>query len=169
MDDRRDDWHRGVDENLAALNAGQRVWGRDLAAMRKTLEEIDRLLRGDPDRDTDGAIARLHHQENEVNLLKAIILKDVAGGKGLVNRVETLEKAEKGAENRWKYATAVSVALLSLFGLVLTNWGPILAYLGYPAKPNKLERIIENAKHPKNRVHRYVIQEQPDQPEPEGD
>ncbi len=160
MDERRDDWHHGVDQNLAGLNAGQRVWERELVIIRKLLGEFDHLLRGDPDKDTDGVMARLHYQENEVNLLKAVLLKDKAGNRGLVGRVEALEKGEKGAENRWKFATALVVALLSLLGLILTNWGPILAYLGHHGKVDPLEQAIESAKRPKPRHRHYVIHEE---------
>src|SRR5689334_6220954 len=112
MDERRDDWRRGVDENLASLNAGQRVWERELAIIRKLLAETDNLLRGDAEKDTDGAIARLHQAETAINLLKAVLLKDAAGGKGLMGRVEDLENADKRSE-RWLKVWIAFIGLLS--------------------------------------------------------
>lgn len=157
--ERRDDWRRGVDANLASLNAGQRIWEREFKAIKAVLFDIDHLLRGDPEKDTDGIIARLHNQENDVNLLKGIILKDRAGNKGLVGRIEALEGGESSSERHWKFATAVVVAFLSLLGLILTNWGALKGYLEKATKPDALEEAIQNAKHPKGHRHHVVIQE----------
>lgn len=169
MDERREDWRQGVDENLASLNAGQRVWEREVNLIHKSLSEIDTLLRGDPERDTDGAIARLHQLENSLNLLRAVILRDAAGGKGLIGRVESLESGERGADNRWKFATAVAIAILSLFGLLLTNWDRLEGFLNRHRKADSLERIIENAKHPKTRHRHIIIRSDSTDPEAEGE
>lgn len=167
MDERRDDWHRGVDENLASLNAAQRVWDREVNLIHKQLAEIDALLRGDPDRDTDGAIARLHQLENGINLLKAVVLGDAAGGRGLLGRVQIIERGERTSDNRWKFATAVVVAGLSLVGLLITNWDRIEAFIQKQHKPDPVEQMIEKAKHPKARRRHVVIREEPAEPEPE--
>ncbi len=160
-DERRDDWRQGVDENLASLNAGQRVWEREMAIVRKVLAEYDHLLRGDPEKDTDGTIARLHNQENKINLIEGVLLKDKAGTKkDVVSRLEALESGERTSDNRWKFATAVVVALLSS-GLLATNWGRIESFLNKkPTDP--LGRLIQNAKHPKARRRHVVIREEPE-------
>lgn len=147
----------------------ERLWEREIGGIHKTLSEIDALLRGDPERDTDGAIARLHQLENSLNLLKAVILRDAAGGRGLIGRVEALESGERGADNRWKFATAVVVAILSLFGLLLTNWERLEAFLNKQRKLDPLERMIQNAKHPKAKRRHIVIRNDPPEPESEGD
>lgn len=156
FEDRRDDWRHGVDENLATLNAGQRLWEREFTQLRKILKDVDRLMRGDPQMDTDGVIARLHKLENDINLIQAVVLKDRAGNKGLVGRVEALESGEHRSDNRWKFFTAVTVAIISLLGLLMTNWDRIETYLKRPTK-DPLERLFEKAKHPKNRVHHYKV------------
>lgn len=147
----------------------ERLWEREIGGIHKTLSEIDALLRGDPERDTDGAIARLHQLENSLNLLKAVILRDAAGGRGLIGRVEALEAGERGADNRWKFATAVVVAILSLFGLLLTNWERLEAFLNKQRKLDPLERMIQNAKHPKAKHRHIVIRNDPPESESEGD
>src|SRR5690348_9804635 len=164
MDERRDDWHRGVDENLASLNAGQRVWEREVNQIHKALAEIDALLRGDSGRDTDGAIARLHQLENELNLLKAVVLKDKAGNKGLIGRVEALESGERGADNRWKFATAVVVATLSLVGLLVTNWDHLETFLNKSRKPSHAQ-AGQKPKHQKAKPRRVVVHEETPEPE----
>lgn len=162
MDERRDDWQRGVDASL-------RIWEREVAAIHRSLAEIDGFLRGDREKDTDGAIARLHQLENSLNLLRAVVLKDAAGGRGLIGRVEALEAGERGSDNRWKFATAVAVAILSLLGLLLTNWERLEAFLNKQRKLDPLERMIQNAKHPKPKHRRIVIRVNPPEPESEGD
>jgi hypothetical protein len=158
MNERRDDWHTGVDENLASLNAGQRVWEREVSSIKRHLEEFDRLVRGDPDKETDGLMSRLHQLENEINKLKAVVLRDTAGNKGLIGRVEILESEERTAENRWKFATAFTVALLSLIGLILTNWTRLLTYFD---RRDPVDQAIEAARHPKGKHKHYVIREAP--------
>lgn len=151
MDDRRDEWRRGVDENLASLNAGQRVWEREIGAIRKILSDIDFLLRGDPKKETDGLVARLHKQENEINLLKAIILKDAVGNKGLVGRVEQLEGGREDRRGLWKNLTSIVVAAL-MSGLLTHFWGDIWHWTTRKST-DPVEQMIERAKRPKSRRH----------------
>lgn len=165
MDERRDDWQRGVDASLVSLN---RLWEREVAALHRSLSEIDAFLRGDREKDTDGAIARLHQLENSLNLLKAVILRDATGGKGLIGRVEALESGERGSDNRWKFATAVVVAILSLSGLLLTNWERLEAFLIKQRKLDPLEKMIQNAKHPRPKHRRVVVRVDPPEQESEG-
>lgn len=169
MDDRRDDWRRGVDENLASLNAGQRIWEREFGSIRKLSAEIDKLLRGDPDRDTDGIIARLHQQENAINMLKALVLKDTAGNIGLIARVEALESGERTSGNRWQFATAVTVAVISLLGLLMTNWERLEAILSRESK-DPVTQMINRAKHPRKKkaVYRVVPAPPPAVPQEGG-
>ena len=160
--DRRDDWRHGVDENLASLNAGQRVWERDLLAIRKALADFDNLLRGDPEQDTDGIVARLHAQENDVNLLKAILLKDKAGNKGIVGRVEALESGERRSETHLKLWIAI-VGLISTFLVAsLSNLDRIEKFLNH-GKKDPVDRLIERAKRPKVRRRHVVVREEPEQ------
>lgn len=162
--DRRDDWRHGVDENLASLNAGQRVWERELTTIRNLLSDIDKLLRGDPKKDTDGLVSRLHHQENEVNLLKAILLKDASGSKGLVGRVEVLESGERRSEGHLKLWIAIVGLLSALLVAAVSNIDRIETFLNKKPK-DPLERMIDSAKHPRPRYHHYVIHENPEEPE----
>jgi hypothetical protein len=150
MDDRRDDWQHGVDENLASLNAGQRVWEREMEVVRKLLGEFDRILRGDLDKDTDGLISRMHLQENEVNLLKAVVLKDKAGNRGLVSRVESLESDERKSEIHLKVWMAVIGLLSASIVSTISNLDRIEAFLNR-GKKDPVDQMIERAKHPHRR------------------
>ena len=160
MDERRDDWRRGVDENLASLNTGQRVTDRLLEDLDANYAALDRLLRGDAEKDTDGVIGRLHHLETQIAQLNSVIFMDAAGKHGLQHTVEKLLSGERTSDNRWKFATAVLIALIPVLGAVLLNWGRISAYFERTQKPAPLEQAIEHAKHPKGRK-RYIIREIP--------
>lgn len=165
--DRRDDWSHGVDENLASLNSGQRVLDHEIGQMRRLLSEIDNLLRGDPERDTDGLIARLHAFENDLNMLKAIILTDKAGNRGLVARVEMLESGEKRVEYRWKFWVALITLAGTLAVLAVKEWGS-LRYL-FEEKP--APSATKRTKLTKQRIKRVPlppIEVPPDDDEPES-
>lgn len=150
MDERRDDWQREVDENLASLNAGQRVWERDLTLLRKVMGDIDRLLRGDPEKDTEGVIARIHDIERQLSKLNAVLFVDSTGKKGLIHDVYELRGEEKRVVERWKFATAITVAIIGFLGLFISNWDKIIKAAGVGRPPDKLERMINNAKRPPN-------------------
>lgn len=148
--ERRDDWRQGVDQNLASLNAGQRVHDAEISRLWKAHVTDDKILRGDPDQDTDGMIARLHAQENEINMLKAVVLRDALGGNGLVDRVEALETGDKKADRRWQFSTVVLAAAISFLGVVVSHWSDITAYVQRSSQ-DPLERKIEAAKHRRKR------------------
>ncbi len=166
MDERRDDWHHGVDENLASLNAGQRVQDRETQIIRKQIRDHDVLLRGDPEKDTDGQIARLHNLENEILLMRAVLLKDAAGGRGLVGRVEALEGGERTSDRHLKVWISVIGLLSALLVAVASNLDRIEAFLGRK-DTDPVHKAIERAKHPPRRRIRVVIdaREKPPQTE----
>ncbi len=136
MDERRDDWKHGVDENLASLNAGQRVWEEELKRVRDQQEEFDRLIRGDPEQDTDGLMSRLHSFETDVRKLNAIILKDSTGSPGLQGRVEKLEGKRDMRVERWKLYVAIIGMISAILVAVITNLDHIENVLHrHPALP----------------------------------
>jgi len=161
MDDRRDDWRSGVDENLVSLNTAQRVTDREVEDLELKYEGHDKILRGDPEHDTDGLVARLHTQENLVNELRAEYgaLKQTIrgyhdGSPGLEGRVDALEGIKKNRERKegyyWQFITAVAVAIIGLVGIILTNLKEIKAHLP-KSKPSPLSQKIEKAKHKKGK------------------
>ncbi len=170
MDERRDDWRHGVDENLASLNAGQRIWEHEQKALRKALAAMDALLRGDAGKETDGLIARLHTLETAINMLRAVIDVDKAGNKGLVGRVEAIEGGERGAERHLKLWIAIVGLLSAALVAVFSNIDRIEAFLHH--KPAPVERAIENARGPKVRYRHYTIRVKPPEteaPDPDGE
>lgn len=164
MDERRDDWRSSVDENLSSLNAGQRLWERELDLIRRLLAEIDNLLRGDPERDTDGIVARLHSIENKINLLEGVVLRDKAGGHGLVDRVEALEAEDRRSERRIKVWVALVGLASAIAVAALTNLDRIEAFFN-KRTTDPVDRAIEHAKHPRRR--HVVVREIRSEPEAE--
>ncbi len=161
MDERRDDWRRGVDENLASLNAGQRIWERELATLRKLLGEIIDDLRGSISNETDGIIHRLREAEASVQMLKSIIDVDRIGESGLMGRVEALERRERTSETRLKIWIAVIGLLSALASAAVFNIDKIEASLNKQPK-DPIDQAIDRARHPKPRYRHYVIREDGD-------
>lgn len=165
MDERRDDWRHGVDENLASLNAAQRVMDREISRLWKAYSEDDALLRGDKEKETDGLIARLHQLETAINLLQAVIDVDKAGNKGLTGRVEALEGRERTTVEVWKFWVAILGLLGAIAVAVITNLDKIEAWV-HP-KPDVVDQAIERAKHKKGKpIVRYRIIEPQDDENP---
>lgn len=166
MDDRRGDWSHGVDENLASLNAGQRVWEHEQKELRRALDKIDRLLRGDVEKNTAGIIDRLHELETAVAEFKAVLLMDKAGGnKGLINEVRELKEGREDRRLSWKLLTKIIVACI-VSGLLGSLWPRIKALWEEPSK-DPVNRMIEKAAHPKAKYRRYQITVPADENEPE--
>ena len=157
MDDRRGDWEHGVDENLAGLNTGQRVTDRLLEDLDQNYGALDRLLRGDAEKETDGLIAKVHEIETKLARINAVLFVDSTGHKGIQHDVESLLSGERTVAERWKFAAAVLVAALSLLGLVLTNWLKITSYVEDKTITNPLDQAGEQSKHP--RVKHLIIRE----------
>jgi hypothetical protein len=168
MDERRDEWHRGVDENLASLNAGQRVWEREQKALLKLLREIDDDLRGSIGNETDGMIHRLRAVETAINMFRGIIDVDRAGNKGLVGRVEALEKRERSSDTRLKVWIAIIGLLSAFLSAAVFNLDKIEKILNRQVKSDPLEQMIDKVKHPKPRHRHYTIRPQPAE-EPEAE
>lgn len=166
MDDRREDWRSGVDENLVTLNTAQRVTERQLDDLDLKYDDIDKLLRGDAELEHDGLIARLHSIETTLNKLaasvegiKQIIEGDHTGHPGLKTELKDLKEGRldrrQDRSDFWKFVTAIAVALIT-GGYLRSMWPKISTYLNKPTS-DPVAQMIENAKKPKHR--HYTIHE----------
>lgn len=150
-------WREKIDHEQVTLMTGYQVLAERIKRVERQVSELHRAILGNPETETDGAMARLHQQENAINLLKAIVLKDSAGTKGLVGRVESLESQERTQDSRWKFWTAIIVAIISLIGLCITNWDKMSAFLNREEGRDPVEQKIEHARHPKSRHRHYTV------------
>lgn len=164
--DRREDWAHGVDENLASLNAGQRVWEHEQKALRKLLREIDDDLRGSIGKETDGMIGRLRAAETRINLLLSVIDIDRAGNKGLIGRVDDLERGETRSDRRLKIWIACIGLLSATLVAALSNVERIERFLN-KGKPDPVHQAIERSKRPRRR--HVIIRKVPLEPEAESE
>lgn len=139
-DDRRGDWEKGVDENLAMLNSTQRSTDKELDEHDIEIAKHDRIILGDPENGKIGISAQIDSLDNLVNELraeyrsiKATLYGDHTGHAGIESRVDRLEdkkeiaarRAEKREGYFWHFVTAVSLQILFLAGVVVLNWDRI--------------------------------------------
>lgn len=191
MDERRDDWRHGVDENLAAINEGRRSTDKAIDDIEDTVDELENvLLRGDPDGDVDGLVARFHTLENKYNEEKAkseklrsdfeklrckVEVGYVDGHRSLEQQITDLqedkETKRRREDNIWKFAGLVIVRVLVLAGLVFMGWEKaveVYKRMTAPSKPDRVHQMIERAKRPRGRpVVRYRVVPRQPEPEPE--
>ena len=140
------EWRESVDARLVNLVAAQKQTDDELDKIDKRLEDLDILLEGDPlKRDDSGLKGDVSENNKAINALRAIMAPDQLGHGGVKFRLDQLEESaglkEKKIEQRWKFYTAISVAVVSLIGLMLTNLDRIEPYLKnlMPGKPVKAE------------------------------
>lgn len=137
MNDRRDDWRTGVDESLIMLKTAQRVTDQQVDDLEVKYEAIDKILRGDPEIDTDGFAARLHNVENGLQEIRATLLK--------------MHMADvEVSKSKWEFAGKIIERLLILAGILLLGWDKLegLYQKILHQKQSPLEQRIEQAKHP---------------------
>lgn len=124
-----------------SLTTAQKVTDRQLDDLDLKYQAIDKILRGDPETDTDGFAARLHVVENGLQEIRATLLK------AHMADVEV-------TKSKWEFAGKILERLLILAGILLLGWDKLqslyLSLLNQP--PSPLEQRIEQAKHPKGKV-----------------
>jgi len=122
-------WRQRIDERLVALTTGEQVQNDRLDELEEELQTQDKILRGDPN---EGLLEQVDEIAGHIRRINAILWPDAIGGSGLVNDVRQLSKREDRAiresENRWKFWTAVVVAIVSLVGLLATNLDRLASY-----------------------------------------
>lgn len=161
MDERRDDWRGGVDENLASLNTGQRVNDRILEDLELKVSALDALIHGT---ESTGLIGRLEDVESHTAELRSIVIMDASGTKGLQHDVRELKEGREDRRLNMSNVTKIIVAMIAS-GLITHFWADIQAFVfRQETSTDAVTRMIIKANKPKHR--RYVIHEEPiDDPE----
>lgn len=106
--DRRGDWEAEVDDRLVNLTSAQRSTDKELDDLDLKYEAIDKVIRGDPEQDTDGIIARIHNLENAIQELRAERVK-----------FKVADVASTGL--KWQAWAVIIAAILGLLGGILPN------------------------------------------------
>lgn len=163
-------WRERTDERMVGFTSSETVQNDRLDEIDDELATIREIFDGkQEDRDDNGLKGDVRELTRSYNELRALMAPDHLGHGGIINRLKAVEEKvgirARQTDNFWKFWTAIGVALISLIGLLLTNWDKVQRYIN--AKSNDpLDQIIEKAKHPKGRrVHRTVVRTDPD-PEP---
>lgn len=157
-----------VEERIANLTTAQNVTHDRLDQIDETLDALDRTIRGDYEKDTDGLIARFKGLELSITKLNAVVFQDSTGKKGLVGTVDALVSRRMDAVDRRKNTVSIIVAIITSTALVLTNidrLGDFWIKIFGKEKPDKLQVMLERAKRPPRttrvRVHRVIDYSQP--------
>ncbi len=125
------------------------------------------------DKDDNGIKGDLHDLSVGLNELRRLMMPDHLGQGGIIARLKALEKKagieENESNNRWKFRTAVAVALVSAIALVLTN----LDRIGPSLKKLWSSTRVEESRPQKKRSartskRRHVAVEAPAEETPDG-
>ena len=100
-----------------SLTTAQRTTDDQLDDLELKYEAFDKVLRGDPEEDTDGLIARMHNLENAVQELRAERVK-----------FKVADETTKGI--KWQVWGAIVVAILGMLGGILPNLALIREVFG---------------------------------------
>lgn len=155
VNERREDWARSVDENLASLNSGQRVWERDLDLIRKNFMDIDTLLRGDVEKERSGIISRLESIEHSLAMINSVLFVDATGTKGLLHDLRELKAGREDRRLGWANITKIIVALI-MAGLVGRFYEDAWRFMTKKSE-DPVAQAIERAKHPPRKHIRIKI------------
>lgn len=116
-----DDWRNRVDERLVDLTTAQKVTNDHLDQIDETLDALDRTIRGDYEKDHDGLVSRFKEVEHTVSQLRAVVLQDSTGKKGLVATVDALVSGKMDVVERRKHRASIIIAIITSGALVITN------------------------------------------------
>lgn len=147
-----DEWRRGVDEHLI----------RDLIEdLQERVRELDIILRGEKGK--SGLIAEYDRHDEKLTKLYAVIFQDPTGQKGVLHDIDVLMGRRKydnqSREFKWKFATEVTVKILTLAGILFLGWDKMEALYQkiIHQKLSPLEQKIEKARHPKSPKKIYRV------------
>lgn len=128
-----------VNESLVNLTTAQKVTNDHLDSIDETLDALDRVIRGDYEKDQDGLVARFKKVETYVNELRAVVLEDSTGKKGLVTTVEGLVTGKMEKVERRQNKISLIIAIITSLTLVVTNIDKIGSFWNMLFGKNKPE------------------------------
>lgn len=108
-------------QNHLVLTTSQNSIHERLDGIDETIDAMDRILRGDFEKDSTGLLARLHDLEYSVAKLNAVVFQSAEGQKGLVAKVEAIISGKMDAVERRKSRASVIIAIITSAALVITN------------------------------------------------
>ncbi len=137
------------DENWRDKADKQVLWDL-IEDLQDRLRELDSILKGE--RGRGGLISEYERHDALLTRIYAVLWQDATGQKGMLHDVDTLmgrrSHRERSSEFKWKFWTAVIVAIISSGGLLLSQWTEIKKVM---LPPPALAKKINQAKRPKGK------------------
>lgn len=143
-------WRELTDERIKNLTTDTTVIQDRLEFIEGVLGELTALIRGNTGSRDEGLNGDVRELQRSINRLQAQMVAIVEKEMGL---------SQTKTEYHWKFWIAIIGFISTATVAIITNLPSIESYIKREEKPDKLESMIENAKHPKNRYHHYVIRE----------
>lgn len=158
-------WKRETDKTLVNLTSAQRSTDDNIEDLAGKLAELDELLHGQRSRSDSGLVGQVNDIETGLNSILRVMHPDSTGHSGLLNDFKEIKrqilKKEQSSEYRWKFWTAIGVALITSASLLVQSWPTIQA--SWNKKPeSEVGKMIYDAKHP--RIRKYKVRVIPPPP-----
>ena len=166
-EDRR--WREQVDARLASLTSGENDQNDRLDELSEEFREVRHVLDGDPShREDQGIKGELHDISVTLNSLRALMQPDSLGNGGIIARLKkleaTAERDERNLEYKWKFWTALSVAVFSIVGIFVKEWPSISErWNNNMQQLTATKSTTKKARH--KRAHKVVVEPDNDQEE----
>lgn len=130
----------------------------DIDDLAGKVEELDELLHGERSRSDSGLVGQVNKMETDLNSLLRVMYPDHTGRGGFLHEFNEVKRQVHGkevnSEYRWKFWTAIIMALISSATLLFQSWPNIEAtWNKKPTSP--VGKMIYNAKHP--RIKKYKV------------
>lgn len=139
----------------------------DIDDLAGKLEELDELLHGQRSKTDSGLVGQVNQMQTELNAITRVLFPDHTGRGGFLGEFNEIKrsvhKKEVNSEYRWKFWTAIAVALITSLGLLLQNWPAISASWRSP-RTDPVGKMIERTKHPRKKVYRLRRVSPPPEP-----
>ncbi len=120
-------WRESVSTRIVSLTDSEVTQNDRLDEVDEELHIIKEILEGRAsDKDDNGIKGDIHDIRVRVNELRMLMMPDHLGQGGIIARLKAVEHAtgveEKATEYRWKFWTAIVVAIIS--SGVMGHWWP---------------------------------------------
>lgn len=119
-------WRESVSTRLVSLTDSEVTQNDRLDDIEEEIHALKEMLEGKAtDKNDNGVKGDIHDLSRHVNELHALMMPDHLGQGGIIARIKALEKKagieQSESDNRWKFRTAIAVAIVGLVTAFITN------------------------------------------------
>lgn len=162
MDEQKETSHKYERDHLVIFGA-IRDLRKDYDELAGDIREALHILNGDPDPENhaEGLITEVKELIKINTRYYAILDPDYKNKGGLIQEHRVLwderERLERGRAPRWAFWTTIISALIAGFFALLVTWPELMKYIDKHSKLSPLDKIIQNAEHPKAKRRHLTI------------